>query len=165
MGAQFVSYTCGGGRTHRPVAIFIIFRPNLARLSSRTTADLHQPPFRAATAGYRRPLGRRTDPNGRELIIFVRLLHPNLSSEYVTETPLPSLSYCERRKEKRGLEEVWETGKGVFLPCATKDVKARSERDFPSAPMMIKRGFRRNLCFYLYTPTTTLGECARPDKN
>ena len=38
-----------------------------SRLSSRTTADLHQPPIRATAAVYRRPLGRRTDPNGRNL--------------------------------------------------------------------------------------------------
>ena len=49
----------------------IKFRPNPLRLSSRTTADLHQPPFRATAAVCRRPLGRRTDLNGRKLTLFV----------------------------------------------------------------------------------------------
>ena len=44
---------------------FITSRPNLSTLSSWTTADLHQPPFRATAAVCCRPLGRRTDPNGR----------------------------------------------------------------------------------------------------
>ena len=51
------------------VADLIKFRPSPSKLSSRTTADLHQPPFRAIAAVCRRPLGRRTDPNGRKLTI------------------------------------------------------------------------------------------------
>ena len=54
------------------------FRPNPSKLSSRTTADLHQPPFRATAAVCRRPLGRRTDPNGRKLTILERFSHPKL---------------------------------------------------------------------------------------
>ena len=38
------------------------FRPNPPKLSSRTTADLHQPPFRATAAVCRRLLGRGTEP-------------------------------------------------------------------------------------------------------
>ena len=53
-----------------PVPILIKIRPNPSKLSSRTTADLHQPPFRATAAVCRRPLGRRTDPNGRKLTIL-----------------------------------------------------------------------------------------------
>ena len=51
--------------------ILITFRPNPSTLSSRTTADLHQPqPVRATAAVCRRPLGHRTDPNGRNLTIL-----------------------------------------------------------------------------------------------
>jgi len=64
-----------------PVAIFINFHPNLARLSSRATADVHQPPFRATAAVCRRPLGRRADPNGRKLTILERFWHPKLSGQ------------------------------------------------------------------------------------
>ena len=46
------------------------FRPNPPRWSSRTTADLHQPPFRATFAVWPRPLGRQTDPNCRKLTLF-----------------------------------------------------------------------------------------------
>lgn len=49
---------------------FIKIRPNPSKLSSRATADLHQPPIRATAAVCRRPLGRGTDPNGKNLTIL-----------------------------------------------------------------------------------------------
>ena len=54
-----------------PVIDLIKFPLKSSRLSSRTTADLHQPPFRATAAVCRRLLGRRTDLNGRKLTLFV----------------------------------------------------------------------------------------------
>ena len=40
------------------ILIDISFRPNPSRLSSRATADLHQPPFQGTAAVCRRPLER-----------------------------------------------------------------------------------------------------------
>ena len=58
-----------------PEAVFISnLRPNPPRLSSRTTADLRQPPIRATAAVCRRPLGRGTDPNGQTMTILSEML-------------------------------------------------------------------------------------------
>ena len=61
----------------RPVFDLLNFPVNPSRLSSRTTADLHQPPFRATAAVCRRPL---TDPNGRKLTICEYGVHTKHSS-------------------------------------------------------------------------------------
>ena len=73
-----------------PCSISIKFRPNPSKLSSRTTADLHQPPFRATAAVCRRPLGRRTDLNGRTLTILEHFWPPKLlgpEKYYYKESP------------------------------------------------------------------------------
>ena len=49
--------------------ILIIFRPNPSKLSSRTTADLHQIPFRATAAVCCRPLRKGRVHSGRKLSI------------------------------------------------------------------------------------------------
>ena len=60
--------------------IYTKFRPPRPKLSSRTTADLDQPPFRTTAAVCRcaAPLGRGTGPTGRNLTVLGAVLAKNV---------------------------------------------------------------------------------------